>query len=130
MIYLDADTFHRQFWNETEPLWGDHGAIGNSSEGYIYFLGAIDPSQDGGGYSEIFCGRVAIGSQDDLANYQYWNGTDFTSSKLTNLVSNDFAPASVLQNAGQGSITYNNYYNCYIYLYPGPPLSARESRST
>jgi hypothetical protein len=100
---------------------------GHNLDGYIYFLGVLGDGAPGANYSDVFCGRVAPGSQTILSAYQYWNGTGWSPDRLYYPNYNGWAPASVFQGVPQGSITYNNYYNCYVYLYPGPPLSGGKS---
>ncbi|CZR62678.1 uncharacterized protein PAC_12575 [Phialocephala subalpina] len=119
-----------QFWGESEPLWGTNGAIGHNLDGYIYFLGSLSSGAPGGNYSDVYVGRVAPGSQTTLSAYQYWDGTEFSSNRLYNPNFNGWSPSAVMTSAPQGSITYNNYYNCYIYLFPGPALSAQILAST
>lgn len=73
--------------------------------------------------------RVAPGSHTDKSQYQYWSGSEFNKTPLTYPNFNGWAPAAVMVNAPQGSISYNSYYNQYIYLYPGAALSGRKFHS-
>jgi hypothetical protein len=75
----------------------------------------------------VYAARVAPGSQTTLSAYQYWNGTAYTSNRLYDPNFNGWSPAAVLTNTPQGSISYNTYYNCYLYLLPGAALSGRKS---
>lgn len=95
-------------------------------DGYIYIMGGLGSGAPGANYSDVFVARVAPGSAGTLSAYQYWDGSTYGSKRLTNPVFNGYAPAAVLQQAPQGSIIYNKYYNLYMYLYPGAPLSGRE----
>ncbi|KAF2149091.1 hypothetical protein K461DRAFT_282559 [Myriangium duriaei CBS 260.36] len=118
-------TVTSQFWGETEPIWGDHGVIGKNLDGYIYILGALGANAPGNNYSDVYVARVAPGSQAVLSAYQYWNGSTFTSTRLTYPNFQGWSPAAVMTGVFQGSITYNNYYNLYMYLAPGPALSGQ-----
>lgn len=52
-----------------------------------------------------------------MSNYQYWNGSAFTSTRLIDPVFNgQYDPSSVLQGVSVGSIFYNAYYKKYIVL--------------
>lgn len=114
-----------QFWSDNEPIWGNHGAIGGALDGYVYILGGLGATAPGSNYSDVYAARVAPGSQSDVSQYQYWSGLAWTSTRLTDPNFNGWSPAAVLTGAAAGSITYNSYYNTYIYIYPGPALSGQ-----
>ncbi|TVY81318.1 putative alpha-ketoglutarate-dependent sulfonate dioxygenase [Lachnellula suecica] len=127
-----------QFWGATEPIGGTHGAItysligwkGTNLDGYIYILGSLSSQTTGSNYSNVFAARVAPGSIGTLSDYQYLSGSAYTPTRLTYPVYNGYAPAAVMQQVQAGSIVYNNYYNLYIYLSPGPALSGQILAST
>jgi hypothetical protein len=102
---------------------------GHNLDGYIYLLGVLGCHTPGYNYSDVFVARVAPGSTGTLSAYQYWNGTAYTSKRLTYPNFNGYAPAAVMQGTPQGSIVYNSYYNLYIYLSPGAALSGRKQPS-
>jgi hypothetical protein len=67
---------------------------------------------------------VPFDSVTDSEKYQFWDGSSWTSTHLVDSTYNSLQHAAVFEKAAAGSMHYNQYYKKYIYLYPGPPLSA------
>lgn len=108
MVARESDIYEAQWWGQNEPYFGDHNAV-VGPDGYIYSFGSI--SSNG---TALFLARVPQASGADLAAYQYWDGTKFSSSRLYN----PSISAAVLVN-GQGSIIYSPFYQKYLYFAPG-----------
>lgn len=97
-----------QWWDPTEPQYGDHNIV-LGIDGYIYSFGGV--SWNG---TQLFMARVLQAYATDLSSYEYWNGQEFTSNRLYNPT----YQASVMVN-GQGTVMYSTFYKMYLYFSPG-----------
>jgi len=89
-------------------------------------LGAATPGSSDG---YVYAARVPASqsSVSSVSAYEYWNGSTWGTTRLTDPDFEGFAPAAVLfPNAPQGSIFNSAHYNLYVYLYPGAALSGRK----
>lgn len=74
--------------------------------------------------SNIFVTRVKKESVTDKTAYQYWDGANWNPTFTA-------SPEAVVFSSGQGSLSYNNHYNTYFYLYPtGFPIPSSESHAS
>ncbi|KAK4500833.1 hypothetical protein PRZ48_009025 [Zasmidium cellare] len=106
------------FWDtKHEPQFGATAAIGPEPDGYIYLFGSLDANAPGANLSDVYVARVLPGDVTNLGEYQYWDGTAFTSTRIIDPVFNGtYDRPSVLQGVSVGSVFYNAYYKKYIAL--------------
>ena len=95
-----------QWWGNTEPIFGDHGAV-DGKDGYIYAFG--QPLQTA---LELYLTRVPKGQAATLSAYEYWHGPakGFTKDRLYNRTQDMVA----LRGTNQGSILWSPYLNGWI----------------
>jgi hypothetical protein len=104
----------KQMFTTNEIAWGSFGGIrsygangAGGNDGKIYFLG-------NNVYKSILVSRVDADSVNEKTAYEYWNGSEWTSSMPdpTN------APGSIMQGSfSSGDIFYSPYHRTYIFIY-------------
>ncbi|KAJ9133853.1 hypothetical protein NKR23_g10465 [Pleurostoma richardsiae] len=102
-----------EYWwdSHQEPNWGDHTSV-LAPDGYVYVFGGANTTLF---YDGIYVARVPHASQQDMSQYEYWNGSAYTPNRV-------YSPSeqeAVLYtgSTGQGQITWNSYLQQYLYLY-------------
>jgi len=104
-----------QYWwdGETEPWYGDVGAI--RTNGYIYAYGHAKDSP------WVYLTRVRWQEATDMNCYEYWNGATW---QVERLQTKDIGEKeSIFWQINQGQVVYSAYYQCYLFVYCGePPL--------
>jgi hypothetical protein len=98
-----------QYWwdGETEPWYGDVGAI--RSGDYIYAYGHAKATP------YVYLARVPWQNATDLSCYEYWNGDCWQTDRL----SNPGEKEGVFWQINQGQVFYSNYYGCFVFVYCG-----------
>lgn len=98
-----------QFWwdGETEPWYGDVGAI--RSGDYIYAYGHAKATP------YVYLARVRWQNATDLSCYEYWNGVYWQIDRLTN----PGEEQGVFWQINQGQVIYSDYYHCFVFVYCG-----------
>jgi hypothetical protein len=98
-----------QYWwdGETEPWYGDVGAI--RSGDYIYAYGHAKATP------YVYLARVPWQNATDLSCYEYWNGDCWQTDRL----SSPGEKEGVFWQINQGQVFYSNYYGCFIFVYCG-----------
>lgn len=101
-----------EYWwdGETEPWYGDVGAI--RSGDYIYAYGHAKATP------YVYVARVPWEDATNLSCYEYWNGVTWQTERLS-----DFGEKEgVFWQINQGQVVWSNYYNCFIFVYCGQSL--------
>ncbi|RMZ88748.1 hypothetical protein DV736_g4021, partial [Chaetothyriales sp. CBS 134916] len=98
----------KHWWDgETEPWWGDVGAI--RWKGYIYSYGHAKDSPF------IYVARVKWDEATKLEAYEYWNGQNWQKERpKTKEWGND---QRVFWMVNQGQVIYSNYFKCFLFVY-------------
>lgn len=102
----------------TSARFGDIAAYRDEKSDYIYALGGPPSNETGfvnGQY--IYQARVKAADAFDLSKYEYWHGRNigWNTEPLT-----EFTPeTAVMWDAGQGQLTWNDYYQSYIFVHTG-----------
>lgn len=101
-----------QYWwdGETEPWYGDVGAI--RSGDYIYAYGHTESTP------YVYLARVPWQSATDLFCYEYWNGNCWQTDRLYNPGETE----GVFWQINQGQVIYSHYYDCFMFVYSGTSL--------
>ena len=118
-VSLDSDVYPPvpivkrlgQWWwdGETEPWYGDVGAI--RTNGYIYAYGHAKDNP------WVYVARVDWSKATDLSAYEYWNGNTWQRERLH---TKDLGEKeSVFWQINQGQVIWSNYHKCYLFVYCG-----------
>jgi hypothetical protein len=112
--------YHESFFPLGSVSWGEYGWL-KGIDGYAYLYGEAATG--------IMAARVPLGSIENRAAYQFWDGAAWSATPP--------APGNVLANipnAGaihqQGSFYYSSYYNLYIWVGVSCPGCAAISYTT
>lgn len=84
-------------------------------DGYIYVFGPLL----GGSFQHqwlIYLARVKPCDATNLNSYEYWNGQEFSSTRLVN----PSPEQAVLQGMPPGQIFWNDYLSCWMALTRDP----------
>jgi hypothetical protein len=105
------------FWDgANNPRYGDVAACRDPNSDYIYALGGAPSSQTGFiAQSYVYRVRVRAENAFGLSKYEYWHGraVGWNTTPLTDFNSE----TAVMWGVGQGQITYDNYYKCYVFVH-------------
>ena len=110
----------RQYWwdGSCEPWYGDTGAI--KTNGFIYAYGHANSTP------YVYLTRVPWQQATDLSCYEYWNGSSWQAERLYSDGRNDTTPfgetEGIFWQVNQGQVIYNDYYDCYVFVYSGKSL--------
>ncbi|OAA77007.1 hypothetical protein LEL_06691 [Akanthomyces lecanii RCEF 1005] len=105
------------WWWDTNKTakWGDTCAYRDERGEYIYLLGNPPQGQKGVAAQYIYQARVKATEAFDLSRYEYWWGRQ--RGWRSELLDTFNAETAVMWGAGQGSMVYSNFYNCYFYVH-------------
>lgn len=96
-----------EYWwdGETEPWYGDVGAIRSGDHIYAYGHAKSTPY--------VYVARVPWDKATDLACYEYWNGETWQTERLYNVNEKE----GVFWQVNQGQVVWSNYYGCFMFVY-------------
>ncbi|RMZ75339.1 hypothetical protein DV738_g5531, partial [Chaetothyriales sp. CBS 135597] len=105
----------RYWWDgETEPWWGDVGAI--RWKDHIYSYGHAKDSPF------VYAARVRCHEATNLEAYEYWNGQTWQKERpKSNEWGND---QRVFWMVNQGQVIYSNYFKSFLFVYSDISLAA------
>ncbi|RMZ76955.1 hypothetical protein DV737_g4620, partial [Chaetothyriales sp. CBS 132003] len=98
----------KHWWDgDTEPWWGDVGAI--RWKDHIYSYGHAKDSPF------VYAARVKWDEATKLEAYEYWNGQNWRKERpKTKEWGND---QRVFWMVNQGQVIYSNYFKCFLFVY-------------
>jgi hypothetical protein len=101
-----------EYWwdGETEPWYGDVGAIRSGDHIYAYGHAKSTPY--------VYVTRVRWDKATDLACYEYWNGKTWQTDRMYNVGEKE----GVLWQVNQGQVIWSNYYGCFMFVYSGKEI--------
>ncbi|KAK3941410.1 hypothetical protein QBC46DRAFT_458297 [Diplogelasinospora grovesii] len=105
------------WWDaKTTARYGDVAAYRDERSEYIYLLGHPPSTITGWlAASYVYMARVRATDAFDLTKYQYWWGRQ---QGWKTKVLNVFTPeTAVMWGTGQGQISWNAYYGCYVFVH-------------
>ncbi|CAL3972297.1 unnamed protein product [Diplocarpon coronariae] len=109
--YPTCQRTSENWWNASEPQYGDHGQL-LAQDDWIYVYGGADSKKY---YDGVYVVRVPHAQQQDLTAYEYWNGTSF--SKEGRFYNPTAAQAVLGPGSTQGTISWNPHLKAYLYVY-------------
>jgi hypothetical protein len=98
-----------EYWwdGETEPWYGDVGAIRSGNHIYAYGHAKATPY--------VYVARVPWNRATDLACYEYWNGVTWQTNRMYNYGEKE----GVFWQVNQGQVIWSKYYGCFMFVYSG-----------
>lgn len=101
------------WWDgDTEPWWGDVGALRWGEHIYAYGHGSDKDTNPW-----VYVTRVKYYEATNINCYEYWNGDTWQKERLKGKDLGE--KGSVFWQINQGTVVWSNYFHCFIFVYSG-----------